>query len=311
MEFGEIKVFAPASVANVACGFDILGFAMQWPGDEVVVRLSAHPGVRIAKITGDQGKLPLDPYTNTGSYAIIQLLKDLKINQGIEIEIHKKMPFGSGLGSSAASAAAAVYGVNLLLELELTKQELLPYAVLGEQCADGAYHADNVAPALIGGMILIRDNQTLDAISLPIPNNLYYAVIHPDLNILTKESRSILSKDICLKQHVAQNGNLGAFITSLFTSDYDLLSRSCCDQIIEPQRASTIPYFYTVRDIALRHNALACSISGSGPSYFALCIGDEIASIVSREMQAFYMDKGINCQAYYGQICKSGAKVIV
>ncbi|MCB0632321.1 MAG: homoserine kinase [Saprospiraceae bacterium] len=307
----SIRVFAPASVANVAVGFDILGFALDKPGDEIKVGFSDQQGLRITAITGADGKLPLVVEKNTAGFAAQQLLKHLnKEDIGIDMEIHKKMPFGSGLGSSAASAAAGVVAVNALLGYPLNKQELLHFAVLGEQIADGAYHADNVAPSLLGGMILIRNNSDLDVHQLPIPDDLYAAVVHPDVEVLTKDARDVLSDQVCLKKCIEQGGNLAAFILGLMNSDFELISRSLHDVIIEPQRAQLIPNFYDVKEAAVTAGALGCSISGAGPSIFALCQGEETGRAVGQAMQSVFSRAGIENQLYLSNINRDGAVVL-
>ncbi len=304
-----IKVFAPASVANLACGYDIMGLALEKPGDEIIARLSDAPGVRITKITGAKGRLPYEVHKNTGGYAAQKLLEFLERNDvGIELEIHKKMPFGSGLGSSAASAAAAVVAVNELLKRPLTKRELLPFAVLGEQIADGAIHADNVAPSLLGGIILVRDNATYDIQRVPFPKGLYVCVIYPHVEILTRESRGILSPEITLEQHVKQSGNLGSLIIGLLNSDFDLIRRSLQDIIIEPQRAKLIPSFYEVKNAALGQGALGCSISGGGPSIFAITDNSLVAERVGEAMQKIFHDKKIGSNLYVSKINSEGTK---
>ena len=308
----EVRVFAPATVANVAVGFDILGFALDAPGDEVVVRSSAKPGLRITAITGTQGKqLPFEVEKNTAGFAALQLLDHLgETQRGVEMEIHKKMPFGSGLGSSAASAAAAVTAVNELLGRPLDKIHLLPFAVAGEQVADGAYHADNVGPSLLGGMILIRNNQSLDVHRLPVPANLFASVVYPAVEILTKDARSILSDSVELKKHILQSGNLAAFIVSLYQADFGLMSRCLKDVIIEPQRARLIPCFQQVKETALSAGALGCSISGAGPSIFALSQGRKQAEEIGTAMQGVFGDAGIACDIYISPINQEGAKKI-
>ncbi|MFN5868696.1 MAG: homoserine kinase, partial [Akkermansiaceae bacterium] len=223
----EIRVFAPATVANVACGYDVLGFAIDSPGDEVVVRNSSQPGRGITEITGDGGKLPKDPNINTAGVAALDLLKHLgMLDRGIEMEIHKKMPFGSGLGSSSASAVAGAYAVNKLIGEPLSKHQLLPFAMAGEASADGAWHADNVGPCLLGGIVFIRSNEELDIAQIPSPKNLWAAVVHPDIEILTKVAREILPKEIPLVNATQQIGNLGGLILGLIQEDYGLISRS-------------------------------------------------------------------------------------
>ncbi len=305
----EIRVFAPATVANVAMGFDILGFAIHGPGDEVVVRKSSTPGLRINSITGTGKKqLPLAIEKNTAGFAALQLLKHLgKPSIGIEMDIHKKMPFGSGLGSSAASAAAGVFAVNELMGSPLTKRELLPFAVEGEEIADGAYHADNVGPSLLGGILFIRDNRSLDVHQLPVPKNLYAAVVYPFVEVLTKDAREVLSHTLSLSQHIKQNGNLGAFISGLYENDYELISRALHDCIVEPQRAKLISGFYTVKESALQAGALGASTSGAGPSVFALCKGEQTAHKVSLQMQAAFTQNGIKSNAFHSPINISGA----
>lgn len=303
-----LRVFAPASVANVACGYDVLGFALEKPGDEIVVRKTNGKGFRINKITG--GKLPYDVNKNTAGYAALKLLEYLKYDAGIEMDIHKKMPFGSGLGSSAASAAAAVFAINELLKRPLTKAELLPFAVLGEQIADGAYHADNVAPSLLGGMVLIRDNETLDFHKIYIPNGIIAVVVHPHIEVLTKTSRGILRKEVLLTEHIKQSANLAGFILGMQTSNFELIKNSLQDIIIEPQRAHLIPHFYKVKDAALEEGALGCSISGAGPSVFALCDNSLIAERIGIKMEKIFVDHKIGCDIILSKINQAGTVLI-
>ena len=237
-----VKVFAPASVANVAVGFDILGFALNEPGDDIILREGKEKGLKITEIQGAKGKLPFDVMKNTAGYAAFKLLEHIgETNMPLEMEIHKKMPFGSGLGSSAASAVGGVFAVNELLKTGLSKREILKFAVEGEQIADGAFHADNVAPSLLGGMVLIRDNESLDVKKIHVPTGLYIAVIYPHIEVLTRESRSILKKVIDFTDVVTQSGNLASFVAAMYTSDFELLSRCLQDVIVEPQRAHLIP----------------------------------------------------------------------
>jgi homoserine kinase len=307
----EVRVFAPATVANVAVGFDILGFAIDGPGDEIIARYSNASGVTISCITGDGGKLPLKAEKNTAGFAAIRLLEQLgKPELGVELEIHKKMPFGSGLGSSAASAAAGVMAVNALLDMPVPKIASLHCAVLGEQIADGAYHADNVAPSLLGGIILIRANEGLDVHSLPIPDELYAAVVYPHVSILTKDARDVLRPTTTLPQCIQQTGNLGGLVVGLYESDYELIGRSLQDVIIEPQRAQLIPGFATVKSAALKAGALGCSISGAGPSVFALCKGRETAQSVGAAMHKAFLNQDIPCDLFVSPINKEGAKIL-
>lgn len=305
----EVRVFAPATVANVAVGFDILGFAFHGPGDEVVLRRSMEPGLRITTITGTGDKqLPLAAERNTAGFAALELLRHLGLSDlGLEMEIHKKMPFGSGLGSSAASAAAGVFAANTILGSPLSKEELLPFAVAGEEIADGAYHADNVGPALLGGILFIRDNESLDVHTLPVPDALHVAVVYPHIEVLTKDARAVLSSEVSLSQHIQQNGNFGALIVGLYESNYELISRALQDVIIEPQRAQLITGFADVKKTAIENGALGASISGAGPSVFALCQGEANAKVVAQEMKKTFLAHGIISDAYASPINMAGA----
>ena len=307
----EVRVFAPATVANVACGYDVLGFAIDEPGDEVVARLSEEPGLRITKITGDDGKLPLEPEKNTAGVAALDLLKHLgMLDRGIELEIHKKMPFGSGLGSSAASAVAGAFAVNQVIGEPLTKKQLLPFAMTGEASADGAWHADNVGPSLLGGIVFIRDNQELDIAQLPVPKNLWAAVVHPDIEILTKVARGILPNEVPLENVTQQIGNLGGLICGLIQEDYGLISRSVHDVIAEPRRQKLIPEFYKAKRAAMASGALGFSISGAGPSVFALCEGKETAERTGTAISQVFTDANLTNQIHISSINRQGVRVI-
>lgn len=307
----EVKVFAPATVANVACGYDVLGFAIDSPGDEVIARHSDKPGLRITNITGDDGKLPKTVEGNTAGVAAQDLLRHLgMLDRGIEMEIHKKMPFGSGLGSSAASAVAGVYAVNKLIGEPLSKKQLLPFAMSGEASADGAYHADNVGPSLLGGIVFIRSNQELDIAQLPVPGNLWAAVVHPEIEILTKVAREILPTDIPIVNATQQIGNLGGLICGIIQEDYGMISRSIHDVIAEPHRQKLIPEFYKAKRAALANGALGFSISGAGPSVFALCEGEEVANKVAAAVSQVFTDINLENQAHVSKINQKGVHVI-
>ena len=307
----SVRVFAPASVANVAVGYDILGFALNRPGDEVVAYFKDSPGLEITAITGVSRQLPYDVELNTAGYAAKTLLAHLgESGRGIAMEIHKKMPFGSGLGSSAASAVGGVMAINELLGRPLSKRELLPFAVLGEQIADGAYHADNVAPSLLGGIVLVRSNQDLDVCSLRIPEGLYATVVYPEVEVLTREARGILKKEVALDLVIRQNGNLAGFILGLYHSDLGLIRRSMEDVIIEPQRACLIPGFYAVKEAALKAGALGCSISGAGPSIFALSDDAGCAEEIGGAMQSVFDKKGIKNHLFVSPINREGAVLL-
>ncbi len=301
-----IKVFAPASVANVACGFDVLGFALNHPGDEIIARPRDTKGLEITRITGDQGKLPRKVEKNTAGFAAQALMNHVGCDMGIELEIHKKMPFGSGLGSSAASAAGAVVAVNELMGRPLTRRELLPFAVAGEQIADGAYHADNVAPSLLGGLILVRDNKTLDFHRIPTPKGLIAVVIYPHIEILTKDARNVIQENVPLNKLIVQTGNIAALVLGMIQADFDLISRALQDVVVEPQRANLIPHFYTVKESALDAGALGCSISGAGPSIFSLFNNTLQAEAAASAMQSIFAAEGIACDSFISPINSAG-----
>lgn len=304
----SIKVFAPASVANVAVGFDILGFALEKPGDEIIVRPGKEKALKITTITGAQNKLPLDVTKNTAGYAALRLLQHLgEEDCPIEMEIHKKMPFGSGLGSSAASAVGGVFAVNAYLRTGLTKAEILRFAVEGEQIADGAFHADNVAPSLLGGLILVRDNESLDFKKIHVPPGLFVAVIYPHITVLTRDSRAILAPDVSLKTVIRQSGNLAGFIASMYTADFEMMKRSLEDLIIEPQRASLIPGFYELKEMALQTGCLGFSISGAGPSMFALCDNSHLAEEICVKAAKILATKKIKSDTFLSKINLEGA----
>ncbi len=304
----DIQVFAPASVANVGCGFDTLGFAIHRPGDDVVVRFSDVQGLRITKIAGDRGKLPTDPEKNTAGVAALRLMEHLEVDRGVEMEIYKGIPIGSGLGSSACSAVAGAMAINELLGNPLSKQQLLPFALAGEAIASGgAIHADNVGPCLMGGMVLVRSNEDLDTVNIPVPENLFASVVLPELEILTADARSILRTEIPMKEAIIQWGNVGGLVAGFMQKDFQLIGRSLQDVIVEPYRSRLIPHFYEVKKSAARAGALGCSISGAGPAVFAICEGDQTAFKVAIAMQKTFIEAGIGCERYVSTINTLGA----
>ncbi len=290
-----------------------MGFAIDRPGDEIIARLNPEfTGVRITAITGTGDKvLPSETEKNTAGVAAQRLLEHLGRGElGVELEIHKKMPFGSGLGSSAASAAGAAVAVNALLGSPLSREAILYFTVQGEEVADGSFHADNVAPCLVGGITLIRSNESLDVHHLPVPEGLHVAVVHPDIEILTRDARAVLSETIPLKTAIKQMGSLASFITALYTNDISLLGRSLHDHMVEPQRKQLIPGFEAVQAAAMQRGALGCSISGAGPSIFALCDSGYLAQAVGQGMQAAFRDIGTESQLYVSPINQRGVEIL-
>jgi len=285
----SVKVFAPATVANVVCGYDVLGFAVNSPGDEVIMRFRDEPGVRITKISGDGGRLPYDPAKNTVSVSVQHFLNHIGRSEvGVEIELNKKMPIGSGLGSSSASTVAGLYAINTLMDNPLTKMELVPFAMKGEELACGYGHADNVAPALLGGFVLIRSYEPLDIIQLPFPEQLCCSIVFPQVDVPTRDARQIIRSRILLKDAVVQWGNVAGLVSGLYTRDIDLIARSMKDVIVEPLRSILIPDFYRLREIAMENGALSFGISGSGPSVFAFTRNDDDALLINEKLQAHF-----------------------
>ncbi len=306
-----IKIFAPATVGNVACGFDVLGLAIDGLGDELIARISPEPGLRIVKITGAKGKLPYEVEKNTAGLAGLRVLEQLGKEReiGIEFELRKKMPFGSGLGSSAASAVAGAMAVNELLKRPLGKRELLPFALAGESIATGgAAHADNVAPALLGGIILVRSSNPPDVHRIPSIPGLQVTLVSPRLEVMTKEARAILSRQVALPDFVQQSANLGAFVAAMYRQDIALLGRCLRDVVIEPQRAKLIPFFHEVQAAAMEAGALGCSISGAGPALFALSANSLIAEEVGKAMSSAWEKHGIEHKLYQSPINLEGAR---
>jgi homoserine kinase len=305
-----IRAFAPATVANVSCGFDIFGFAVDEPGDEVVLTLTKEPGVVITKITGDDGRLSTEPEKNTAGVGVLTLLQGLGSSQGVAIELHKKLPLGSGMGSSAASSVAALVGLNHLLGEPFNRKELLPFAMEAERVACGSAHADNVAPSLLGGFVLIRGYSPLDVVNIPTPPNLFCVLIHPHVELKTSDSRQVLRQSISLKDAITQWGNIAGLVAGLMKPDYGLIGRSLNDVVAEPIRAVLIPGFDIIKGLAAREGALGCGISGSGPTIFALCMEREQAHRVGKVIQEQFATYKLNSEVYVSRINQEGARII-
>lgn len=304
----SVKVFAPATVANVSCGFDVLGFCLDQVGDEIIVHKSTQPGIRITKIEGQN--LPLATQENVAGVAAEALIEKHPTDLGFEIEIYKGIKAGSGIGSSAASAAGAVFGINTLLGEPFSRNQLIEFAMKGEELASGAAHADNVSPALLGGFTLVRCGQSPDIISLPSPEELYATIIHPKIELRTADARSVLKKTISLEKGIQQWGNLAALVSALYTNDYDLISRSLVDVIIEPERSILIPHFNEMKKAALSAGALGSGISGSGPSIFTLSKGQATAEKVQQALVDTFSPLGIDFDTFVSKINPKGVQII-
>ncbi|WP_421809038.1 homoserine kinase [Flagellimonas sp.] len=302
----EIKVFCPATIANVSCGFDVLGLALDSVGDEMVVRKIPEKEIRITKIIGQD--LPLETKKNVSGVAGLALLEKSDYEGGFEIEIDKRIKPGSGIGSSAASSAGAVWAMNELLGRPFSKLELVQFAMEGEKLASDVAHADNVAPAIYGGFTLVRSYAPLDIVPIPTPDELFATVIHPQIEIKTSDSRKILKTTISLEKGIKQWGNLGGLVAGLFQNDYDLIGRSLEDHIVEPIRSILIPAFDDIKTNAMDAGALGCGISGSGPSIFALSQGENTAQNVAKSMEETYQTIGVPFDIHISKVNIHGVK---
>jgi homoserine kinase len=304
----EIKIFCPATIANISCGFDVLGLCLETVGDEMIIRKSDVKGIKITKIVGED--LPLETSKNVAGVAALALLDAINYKFGFEVEIYKNIKPGSGIGSSAASAAGAVFGINELLGKPFTRKELVEFAMKGEAIASGSEHADNVAPAILGGITLVRSSAPLDIIKIESPSELYATVIHPQIELKTSEMRAVLQPMIPLKSAILQWGNLGGLIAGFYTSDYELIGRSLHDEIVEPLRGPFIPKFDVIKKTALENGALGSGISGSGPSIFALSKGIETANRIAKAMFVVYEDMNMPFEIHVSKVNPEGVKII-
>ncbi len=304
----ELKIFSPATVANVSCGFDVLGFCLDGIGDEMVVRKIDKKGIHIIKIEGFD--LPYETEKNVAGVSALALYNDAKPDFGFEIEIYKKIKPGSGIGSSSASASGSVFAINELLGNPYNKTQLTNFAMKGESLASGCEHADNIAPAIFGGFTLVKSLSPLEVLQLPTPSDLYATILHPQIEIKTSEARAILPKEIPLKNAITQWANVGSFVHALHTNDYELMHRSLEDVVVESYRSQLIPYFDEVKIAAMISGALGCGISGSGPSIFILSKSITIAKDVEKTICAVYEKANIPYDTYVSQINTQGIKVI-
>lgn len=313
----SVTAFAPATVSNVACGFDVLGFALDEPGDEVTAAfgpsrsLPGSPLVSIDAIVNDDGRLPREADRNTAGVAAHALLRNLGETRTIVLRIRKGLPLSSGLGGSAASAVAAVVAVDGLLGSHAPLDLLLSCAFEGERSGAGSAHADNIAPALYGGLVLVRNPMPPDIVRLPVPDGLVAVVVHPDLEVETARARALLGDSVALADAVRQWANLGAFVDALHRGDFDLMARALEDHVAEPRRALLVPGLDAIKVAAAEAGALGCGLSGSGPSLFALCRrvedAERVRAAMAREVQARI---GGTSRTYISPIASSGARVI-
>ncbi|RKF03778.1 homoserine kinase [Tenacibaculum lutimaris] len=303
-----IKIFSPATVANVSCGFDALGLALETVGDTMTFTKTDVEGIKITQITG--ADLPLDTQINAAGVVALAMLEKHPADFGIDITIHKGYTPGSGLGSSAASAAGAAFGVNQLLGGIYSPLELTQFAMLGEEATCGTPIADNVSAAIYGGFTLVRSYEPLSIVKIPVPADLRVVAIHPQVEVKTKDARDVLPTEIPLKDAVTQWANVGGLISGLHTNDYQLIADSLIDIIVEPARKTLIPHFDLVKKEALKAGALGAGISGSGPTIFALCKGDATAENVYKAIQNTYQDKQIDFNMILSKINTKGIKIL-
>jgi homoserine kinase len=315
----RVRAFAPATSANVSCGFDVFGFALEAPGDEVELWVSdppsAHPAVQMNAVEGDAGTLPRDGARNTAAVASRAFLDAYIARTGsapsLEILLKKGLPRGSGMGSSAASAAAAVIAANRLLGDPFTVEALVRFAMEGERAACGSAHADNVAPAVLGGFVIVRSYSPLDLVRVNVPPELWATIVHPDLVLSTAKARAILPIEYPRSILVDQVGNAAALVAGLLSSDYDLIGRSLRDSVAEPYRAPLISGFPEVKAAALAAGALGAGISGSGPSTFALTRGRDAAERVAAAMIEAFSRRGIAAQSWTASVAAGGPRILL
>ena len=311
MSLDRVTVFAPATVANVAVGFDILGFAVHGVGDRVTVTRISEPLVVIESISNSN--IPTDPQKNTAGVPLLKMLEDLKPGFGFSVKIEKGIPLGSGMGGSAASAVGAVVAAHELLVRSglspLSKDILIRYALEGEAIASGAKHADNIAPCLYGGFTLSRPGAEPDVISLPYPSGLFCVLVNPAMQLNTKEARDVLKSEISLKLHSQQSARLAAFVAGCALSDFNWIRKGLEDLVVEPQRKALIPGFDSVKDAAMKAGVLGCSISGAGPSVFALTEDEAIAKLALPSMIAAFARAGLSAKGWVSLMNGDGASV--
>ncbi|MFR9649521.1 MAG: homoserine kinase [Rikenellaceae bacterium] len=305
----SVKVFAPATVANVGCGFDTMGFAFKGAGD--LVEMSLTESDKIEYVNESGVNLPLDPEKNLMTHAIRAMMDAAGKHQGVKIVIKEKISPGSGIGSSASAAATAVVGYNALAELGYSDEELIPFALEGECIASGARHADNVAPALLGGVVLVRDYNPIDVVRVTPAIKLYCAVVHPHIEVKTIDSRAVLKPEIPMSTAIRQWANLGSFIAGLYNGDVELVSRALQDHVAEPFRKKFIPGYDELKGaISQCEGYIGSNISGSGPSVFALATSQQSADNIAAVMMEHFSKLGIEANTYASDICNKGCVVV-
>lgn len=304
----SIKIFSPATVANVSCGFDALGFAINTVGDEMILTKTTEKGVKISKIEG--AELTFDSSKNAASVVSLAMLDKANADFGIDMQLFKKVKPGSGLGSSASSAAGAAFATNELLGKPFSLLELTDFARLGEEVACGSPIADNVAAAIYGGFILVKSYDPLEIVKLPVPNELWVAIIHPQIEVKTEDARNVLKPTVSIADAVKQSANFAGLVSGLYTDDYQLISRSLIDVIAEPYRKKLIPLFDEVKQAGIQNGALGVGISGSGPTIFGLCKGEDATNKVAKAMEKVYQNSTIDFNIYISKVNTEGVIIL-
>ncbi len=305
-----IHVFAPASSANLGSGFDVFGLAIDGPGDYVRMERTTTGKVRICSIKGDGGRLSKVPEQNTAGVALMAFLSAIDERSGMDVYLQKKLPLGSGLGSSAASAVAAVFAANELLGRPMNKRQLVRWAAEGERVASGSVHADNIAPSMLGGITLVRSLEEEDVLSLPVPKRLHVIVVHPHVEVKTSDARKVLPTKILLKTAIQQWSNTASLVAACYNNDLALFGRSMEDLVAEPARRVLLPYYDSIKAAAIQVGALGCSISGAGPSILAITDNTKQADAIAASMKRIYKHHRIGCDIYNTKVDTKGARVI-
>jgi homoserine kinase len=301
-----VTVFAPATCGNLCVGFDIMGLCYEKAGDKVSVTKIDEAVVIIESISGGEG-IPLDPTKNTAGIVLIELIKKEKLNFGFSLKIDKGIAIGSGMGGSAASAVGALVGANSFLDEPLSKEKLLEYALVGEKLASGHAHADNAAPCLYGGSVILSNDQV---IPFPFPKDLFLLLIHPHLTVKTSEARSVLKPHYSLEEYVKQSQNLAGFIVSCFREDLELMKKSFFDVLVEPSRSPLTEGFKECNQVAIKNDCIGHCLSGSGPSQLTLCRSTDQANKILKEFELIYTNINIGLDSFIGKVNNEGAKII-
>ena len=304
----SIKVFSPGSITNLSCGYDILGLCLENRGDEIKVSKTSSKGI-IINTTGGYN-LTDDINENVAGIAAQSMLKEIDVNNGFKIEINKGIKPGSGIGSSAASSAGTVFAINKLLDSHFSQLDLIKFSMEGEKYVSWSYHADNVAPIILGGISLVRSTDMIDVVKLPSPKDLEVVIVRPNIEIKTSDSRKVVKKKVKIEKMVKQSANLGSFISSLYTEDFNLMSRSVIDEVVEPDRALLIPEFDKVKEISKKNGCIAVGISGSGPSIFSLSNNRISSTKILDSISIHYEKMGFSYDGFISKINSQGIKIL-